>query len=219
VSPFRNFWCVGSHHDTSRRRPRKENNDRCENDFPAVHHVSSTSTGARTVRSRSPAKSSVDLVKPLYRTTAPVTIVTARQAKAARHIVGTRNFHMSVAFAGSKARIRAITRFSKANGTSDRSAAISPDLRAAFRNSSYRGLFICGTLDGAYLRRVTISGRRDRRLAASKILSLVGISSSIHSYAHAHKAGMGRNAIVSERQPIFSLCLEERNGRCDNLEF
>src|SRR5688572_15231510 len=63
-----------------------EEDDRCRQNYaPPIHQLSSTSTGARTVRSRSDANSSAGEV-PAKPTAAPVISEIARQPRAAFHI-------------------------------------------------------------------------------------------------------------------------------------
>src|SRR5688572_14002414 len=83
---FDDLGRVGADHKRTGRSAGAEDDGRSQNDSPAVHQESSTSTGASTVRSRSLAKSSADGA-PAKVITAPVTREMAIQPKAAFHII------------------------------------------------------------------------------------------------------------------------------------
>src|SRR5688572_15724524 len=147
----------------------QENHCCSQDDTPPVHHVSSTSTGASTVRSRSLAKSSA-LFASENVTAAPVSTQIKRQLNAARHIVPD---HTDQRSATLPSRRCAMIRFSKAKGT--RSSGFSD--RAKLLNLFKSCVFISSTsVDERSTESVTTLSRLSHHDKTMKILICSAVS-------------------------------------------
>src|SRR5688572_17523894 len=113
MSPLNYLRRISANHHCPCARTGQENHCCRQDDTPAVHHESSTSTGASTVRSRSLAKSSALFASEKV-TAAPVSTQIKRQLNAARHIVPDHADQRSATLPLCRC---AMIRFSKAKGT------------------------------------------------------------------------------------------------------